>query len=42
MLYSNAYILAKGTISVTSAADAPANNNNYKVIFKIVLHALIL
>ena len=34
--YSDAYILAKGTISVTNtaAADAAANNINKKVIFK--------
>ena len=34
--YSGAYILVKGTISVTNtaAADAAANNNNNKVIFK--------
>ena len=34
--YSDAYILAKGTISVTNtaAADADANNINKKVIFK--------
>ena len=34
--YSDAYILAKGTISVnnTAAAGAPVNNTNKKVIFK--------
>ena len=34
--YSDAYILAKGTITVnnTAAADADANNINKKVIFK--------
>ena len=34
--YSDAYILAKGTITVanTTAADADANNTNKKVIFK--------
>ena len=34
--YSDAYILAKGTITVnnTAAADADANNTNKKVIFK--------
>ena len=34
--YSDAYILAKGTITVnnTAAADADANNTNNKVIFK--------
>ena len=34
--YSDAYILVKGTISVnnTATADAAANNNNKKVIFK--------
>ena len=34
--YSNAYILAKGTITVddTSAAGAAAENTNKKVIFK--------
>ena len=34
--YSDAYILVKGTITVnnTAAADADANNNNKKVIFK--------
>ena len=34
--YSDAYILVKGTISVTNtaAADAAANNTNKKVIFK--------
>ena len=34
--YSDAYILFKGTITVnnTAAADADANNNNKKVIFK--------
>ena len=34
--YSDAYILAKGTITVpnTEAADADANNTNKKVIFK--------
>ena len=35
-IYSDAYILVKGTISVnnTAAADAAANNTNKKVIFK--------
>ena len=34
--YSDAYILAKGTITVTNAAaaDADANNANEEVIFK--------
>ena len=34
--YSDAYILAKGTIAVpnTAAPDANANNDNKKVIFK--------
>ena len=34
--YNDAYILAKGTITVnnTAAADANANNTNKKVIFK--------
>ena len=34
--YSDAYILAKGTITVpnTAAAEANANNANKKVIFK--------
>ena len=34
--YSDAYILVKGTITVTNtvAADAEANNANKKVIFK--------
>ena len=34
--YSDAYILAKGTIAVnnTAAANADANNTNKKVIFK--------
>ena len=34
--YSDAYILAKGTITVTNTvtADADANNTNKKVIFK--------
>ena len=34
--YSDAYILVKGTITVnnTAAADADANNNNKKIIFK--------
>ena len=34
--YSNAYILAKGTITVRNpvAAEAVANNANKKVIFK--------
>ena len=34
--YSNAYILAKGNISVNNTAgdDAAANNTNKKVIFK--------
>ena len=34
--YSDAYILAKGKITVnnTAAADADANNTNKKVIFK--------
>ena len=34
--YSDAYVLAKGTITVpnTEAADADANNTNKKVIFK--------
>ena len=34
--YSDAYVLAKGTIAVpnTEAADADANNTNKKVIFK--------
>ena len=42
--YSDAYILIKGTITVANiaAADADANNNNKKVIFKnwapFVLH----
>ena len=40
--YSNAYILAKGTITVANteaaaAAAAAANNTNKKIIFKIVL-----
>ena len=36
--YSDAYIVVKGAISVanTAAADAGANNNNKKVIFKKV------
>ena len=35
--FSDAYILAKGTITVnnTAAADADGNNTNKKVIFKI-------
>ena len=34
--YSDAYILVKGTITVTNTvtADANANNGNTKVIFK--------
>ena len=34
--YSDAYILGKGTITVsnTAAADAAVNNTNKKVIFK--------
>ena len=34
--YSDAYILVKGTITVpnTAAADADANNDNKKLIFK--------
>ena len=43
--YSDAYILAKGTITVeNTGAAASANNRNKKVIFKnlkIVLHLLI-
>ena len=40
--YSDAYILAKGNISVnnTAAAGTDANNTNKQVIFKIVLHLL--
>ena len=35
--YSDAYILVKGTISVTDTATGDAiNNNNRKVIFKIL------
>ena len=42
--YSDAYILVKGTISVTNtaAAGAGANNINKKVIFKTALHLLIV
>ena len=38
--YSDAYILAKGNITVnnTAADGAAANNTDKKVIFKIVLH----
>ena len=40
--YSDAYILAKGSIIVnnTAAADVDANNTNKKVNLKIVLHLL--
>ena len=40
--YSDAYILAKGTIIVnnTATADVDANTTNKKVMFKIVLHLL--
>ena len=42
--YSDAYILVKGTISAnnTAADCAAANNTNKKVIFKTVLHLLIV
>ena len=42
--YSDAYILVKGTISAnnTTADGAAANNTNKKVIFKTVLHLLIV
>ena len=42
--YNDAYILAKGPISVakTAAADADANNENKKENLKIVLHLLIV
>ena len=42
--YSDAYILVKGTITVnnTVAQGAAANNTNKKVIFKTVLHLLIV
>ena len=42
--YSDVYILIKGTISVnnTAAAGAAVNNINKKVIFRTVLHLLIV
>ena len=42
--YSDAYILAKGTISVTNtaAAGAAVNNDDIKVYLKTVLHLLIV
>ena len=42
--YSDVYILIKGTISVnnTAAAGAALNNINKKVIFRTVLHLLIV
>ena len=41
--YSDAYILAKGTVTVsnTAAAGAAVNNTNEKVNLKNVLHLLI-
>ena len=41
--YSDAYILAKGAITVLNmaAAGALVNNTNKKVILKIVFHLLI-
>ena len=41
--YSDAYILAKGTISInnTAAQGAVANNTDKKVIFKNCAHLLI-
>ena len=38
--YSDAYILAKGTISVanTTTTGAATNNNDKEVIFKLALH----
>ena len=42
--YGDPYILVSGTISIrnTPAQSADANNNNKKVVFKIVLHLLIV
>ena len=41
--YSDSYILAKGTVTVsnTAAAGTAVNNTNEKVNLKIVLHLLI-
>ena len=42
--YSDGYILVKRTITVpnTAAAGAAINNTNKKVVFKIVLHLLVV
>ena len=42
--YSDAYIPVKGTIKVldTSAQGEAGNNTNKKVMFKIVLHLLVV
>ena len=40
--YGDAYILVRGTVTVSATGTAAAaNNRNKKVIFKIVLHLLI-
>ena len=40
--YSDAYILVKGTITITEAgADAAARQADERVILKIVLHLLL-
>ena len=39
--YSDAYILASGTISVENTAPQGANNNNKKLVIEIMPHLLI-